>query len=56
MSLTNLNWYVNCINIYLQQQDEVKFKQMYDAAVMYCNKCGIDISYLDSLINKDSIK
>ena len=56
MSLTNLNWYVKLINLYLQQQDEVKFKQIYNAAVNYCNKCGIDISYLDSLISKDSIK
>lgn len=55
MSLTNLNWYVKLINLYLQQQDEKRVKQMYEAAVNYCNKCGIAIDYLNNLINKDSI-
>jgi PII-like signaling protein len=51
MSLTNLNWYIQVIKIYRNNNDEVHTKQMYDAAVKYCNKCGIEISYLDSLIS-----
>lgn len=50
MSLTNLNWYVNCIKLYSNREDSKTVNEVYLAAVNYCNKCGIKISYLDNLL------